>query len=380
MQPSRRNALVAGLGAFSAATFARFAAAQDGLAAARAALAPRGPVDQALASLAREDRFAGVALASIGGAPVLACAYGLADRERGVAHSLDTRFNIASAGKMFTAVAIGQLIERGVLALEDSAVRHRPDLADTLPASVTIADLLGHTSGLGSYFASPLWAERGGAIRNVEDYLALVRGERIAPDYDGGFRYSNSGYIVLGAIIEAVTGRDYYEHVRAHVFAPAGMTRTNYPVFGEAADDLAIGYENGCAMRPPSQCTPHPWAPIASAPGRGGPAGGGVSTAPDFDRFAQALRDGRLLGARLLARMRAERTRPDRPGGPLDAYGLGFGRLSVGGRMTWGHNGGTVGFAAQLDIVEDAPITLIVLTNQDGALRPAVAALRRALS
>lgn len=378
MTLSRRTALFSFAAASIGATIS--ARAQNPAPSVRAALAPGSAADQALTRLSQEDRFSGVAFASIDGAPVLARAFGLADRNSGAPNTLATRFNIASMGKMFTAVAIGQLAERGHLSFEDSALRHRPDLSDMLPATVTIANLLAHTSGLGSYFGSPLWAERGGSVRSVDDYLALVRGERIAADYDGRYLYSNSGYVVLGAIIERVTRRDFYDVMRDDVFAPAGMTHTDYPLRGVTGEDLAVGHGNGCFARPRDQCEPQPWAPVTAGPGRGGPAGGSYSTASDLNAFASALRQGRLLRRDTFDAMKAPRTRFDLPGGPLDGYGMGFGRLTVHTHRTWGHNGGTPGWGAQIDCSEDVAINLVVLCNLDGGQRPASAALRRALA
>lgn len=370
-----RRALLAG---FTALSLAPHAAAQDRVGAARTALAPDGPVDRALAALASEGRFAGVAYASINGAPVLARAFGMANRERGEAHTVESRFNVASMGKMFTAVAIGQLIERGALGLDDPALRHRPDLSDCVPERATIAHLLSHTSGLGSYFGSPLWAERGGAARSIDNFLALIRHERVAPDYDGAYRYSNSGYVVLGAIIERVTRQDYYAHVSENVFARAGMRNSAFA--SHASPGLATGYSNGCFARPPSQCTPSAWTPTMIGAGRGSPAGGSYSTAPDMDAFAQALRTGRLMRAETFDLMKTARVQMPMQGGPLDAYCLGFGRLTVNGQALWGHNGGTIGWGCQMDCVETAPINLIVMTNQDAAQRPGSAALRQALA
>jgi CubicO group peptidase (beta-lactamase class C family) len=374
MSISRRTALTGLAGALIAPIMS--ARAQDW----RTKFAPGGEIDESLAALARRDRFSGVAYASVDGAPVLARAIGMADRERAAPNTLQTRFNIASMGKMFTAVAIGQLMEQGRLSFEDSAVRHRPDLNEVLPETVTIANLLSHTSGLGNYFASPLWAERGSQVRSVDDYFALVRRERIGAEYDGSYRYSNSGFVVLGAIIERVTGRDFYDVMRDMVFEAAGMTNTSYPVHTETAPDLAIGYENGCFARPPSQCTPRAWAPSRGGAGRGGPAGGCYSTAGDLDAFAQALRTGRLLRPETFNVMKAARSSLHVPGGPLDGYGLGFGRLTVSGHATWGHNGGTPSWGAQMDCLENAAINLIVLCNQDGGLRAATGALRLALA
>lgn len=376
MQTNRRT-LLTGFAALSLSGVATRAGAQDHMAAAREALAPQGAVAQALSELSIEDRFSGVAYASINGRRVFAHAYGMANRGRATPNMIDTPFNIASMGKMFTAVAIGQLIERGQLRLDDPAIRHRPDLADILPERVTVETLLTHTSGLGSYFGSPLWAERGGAARTIDDFLDLIGHERLDPAYDGSYRYSNSGFVVLGAIIERVTGDDFYSYVEENVFNRTRMRSTSYA--SHTDPNLATGYGNGCFARPPGQCTPGPWTPAAIGTGRGSPAGGAYSTAPDLDAFAQALRGGRLLRPETFNMMKAARIPMRMPGGPLDAYGLGFGRLTVNGRAVWGHNGGTVGWGAQMDCVEDEPINLIVLCNQDGAQRPASAALRQAL-
>ena len=370
-----------GLALFAAALSSGFsnAAAQDWLAQARTALAPGGPVEAAIDELARADRFSGVALAAIDGRPLLAKAWGAADRENDEPNKLDTRFNIASVGKVFTAVGIGRLVEAGEIRLDDPLSRRLPDFPREIGARITIEQLLAHTSGLGSYFASPLWQERRDTIRSVSDFVEMVRGETLQHEPGSAFSYSNSGYVLLGAVIERVTGMDYDTAMQRLVFEPAGMTHTGYPIFSENPDGVAIGYENGCFGRPPQQCTPSPWRDARPWWGaRGSPAGGGVSTARDLNAFVEALKANRLLRAETFAQWRAERSRMDRPGGPIDAYGLGIGRLTIHDRRTWGHNGGTPGAQAQIDVFENTPITLIVLSNQDGGQRPASTALRSA--
>lgn len=346
---------------------------------ARAALAPGGLVEGLIDGLAQQGRFSGVVLAAVEGRPLLHKACGLANRATGAPNRLDSRFNIASAGKMFTTVAIGQLIEAGRVGLDDPVARHIPDIRPDIGGRVTIRHLLTHSSGLGSYFASPLWNERRAGLASLDDFLALSAGEPLQFTPGERYEYSNSGFVLLGAVIQRVTGRDFYDAVQARVFDPAGMTGTGYPVWDDAAADLAIPYTNGCFMRPPDQCTPGDWQDARPMGGRrGSPAGGGVSTAGDLHRFVEALKGGRLLRPETLALMTAEQGRMTRQGGPIDAYGLGFGRLTVHGHPTWGHNGGTVGAQAQVDVFETGPLTLIVLSNQDGGQRPASSALRRA--
>lgn len=349
------------------------------LARARVALASGGLVEGLIERLVEQGRFAGVVLAAVEGRPLLHKAYGLADRAANRANALDTRFNIASAGKMFTTVGIGQLLEAGQLSLADRLVDHLPEFRPDIGERITIAQLLSHTSGLGSYFASPLWDERRGSLDTLEDFLALIEGEQLQFTPGERYEYSNSGFTLLGAVIQKHAGKDYYTAMQERVFAPAGMTGTGYPTREDASPDLAVPYTNGCFMRPATECTPGDWRDARPMGGRrGGPAGGGYSTARDLNAFAEALKGGRLLKPQTLNQLKAEQLKMTRRGGPIDATGLGFGRLTIHGQPSWGHNGGTVGAQAQLDIFENAPLTLVVLANQDEAQRPASAALRRA--
>lgn len=345
---------------------------------ARAALAPGGLVEGLIDRLVEQGRFSGVVLAAAEGRPLLHKACGLADRASNRANGLDTRFDIASAGKMFTTVGVGQLLEAGRLSLEDRLVDHLPEFRPDIGARITIAQLLSHTSGLGSYFASPLWDARRGSLDTLEDFLALIEGEELQFTPGERYEYSNSGFTLLGAVIQKHAGKDYYTAMQEQVFAPAGMTGTGYPTRDNASAGLALPYTNGCFGRAPNQCTPGDWRDATPVSGRrGGPAGGAFSTAGDLLAFVEALKSGRLLRPDTLNRLKAEQGRMTRQGGPIDAFAMGFGRLTVHGQPTWGHNGGTIGAQAQVDVFEDAPVTLIVLANQDGAQRPASAALRR---
>ncbi|KQY91285.1 serine hydrolase [Brevundimonas sp. Root1423] len=350
----------------------------DLTARAREALAPGGRIEALIDELAADGRFSGAVLGAVEGRPLLAKAWGQADRATGAANTVDTRFNIASMGKLFTTVGIAQLMEAGKLTLSDRLAAHLPDVSPAI-ADVTIEQLLLHSSGLGSYFGAPDWNARRAWIRTVADYRAMID-ER--PQFTPGerYEYSNSGFILLGAVIERLTGQDFYTAMQERVFAPAGMTRTGYPTLDETGD-LAVPYTNGCFARPPSVCTPGDWVDARPTSGvRGGPAGGGASTVRDLHAFTEALKTGRLIRPETLALFTAERGKMTRQGGPMDAWGLGFGRQTVHGLQTWGHNGGTPGAAGQLDVFETAPITLIVLVNQDPAQRPGTAMMRRAVA
>lgn len=366
MQITRRRVLGASL-AFTATVALPSRALADPSAATAEAT-------QALDALAAEDRFAGSVLVAVQGKPVLRRGWGLADRERGVANTPATRFNIASMGKMFTAVGVGQLVDEGRLDWSDKLSQHLPDFDPQVASRVTIHQLLTHTAGFGAYFASPGWPDAKDRVRTVSDFMALFRGEPLQFEPGSRYGYSNNGYVLLGAVIERLRGEDYYAAVRRRVLTPAGMDATGWPTEAELTSAHARGYTNGCAMRP--NCTPRPWTPFWG--GKGSPAGGGYSTVDDLLRFEQALRAGRLLKPATLQAMLEPKAPMDRPGGPQTAYGYGFGRLDIDGRPSWGHNGGTIGAGAQFDSVEDGSLTIVVLANQDGALRPALAALRKA--
>jgi CubicO group peptidase (beta-lactamase class C family) len=311
--------------------------------------------------LASSDEFSGVVLVAKGGKPIFSRAYGDANKERHVPNRLDTKFSLASMGKMFTAVAIAQLVEQGKLSYDDTVGKHLPDYPNKdVARKVTIHQLLTHTSGLGDFF-NERWKERRASLRTVKDYLDLFADKPLEFEPGTRWRYSNGGFVVLGAIIERVTGRDYYEYVAEHVFKPAGMARTGFFTPEESADDMATGYTTmGADDKPRS-------GPRRSnaehRPGRGNPAGGAWSTAGDLARFAEALRDGKLLDPRSAATL----TEP-MPGagmGPEEQYGYGFMSHTVHGHRAFGHFGGFPGVSTALEVYPDVSYTVVILSNYD---------------
>src|SRR5205085_2821805 len=195
-----------------------------------------------LDGLAKEDHFSGVVLIAKGGKPFFVKAYGLADKEKSLPNSPQTKFNLGSMNKMFTAVAIAQLAEQGKLSFDDKVGKFLPDYPNKDVASkVTIHHLLTHTSGLGSYWNARFDARRA-QIKAVADYLGLFADEPLLFEPGARFEYSNSGFIVLGAIIEKVSGESYYDYVRKHIYEPAGMKNTDAYQMTEATPNLAMGY------------------------------------------------------------------------------------------------------------------------------------------
>lgn len=304
--------------------------------------------------LSRSDDFSGTILLARNGEIEFRGAYGLADREAGRANTIDTKFSLASVPKMFTAVGILQLVEAGAISLDDTIGKHLPDYPNRTAAErVTIEHLLMHTSGIGNYWEA--MEKLGGArLDNHSDYLPLFANIPLEHEPGTAFSYSNGGYIVLGLIIEAVTGNNYYDHVQTAIFDKAGMQDTGYFRPDQAAPDLAKSY-----MR--SVEHPGEWDDMgARAEPRGSAAGGGYSTAGDLLRFAYALQEYRLLSPEMTDTFLQGRRET-----PVGNYGYGIIEQSLNGFRLLGHSGGHYGVAAELMIFPDLEIVFVVLSNGD---------------
>ena len=168
------------------------------------------------------DRFAGAVLMAKDGKPVFAEAYGLADREHKIANTLKTRFRIGSMNKMFTAVSILQLVQAGKLELTDPVGKYLTDYPNKdIATKVTIHQLLTHTGGTGDFFGPEFDAHRL-ELKTLQDYVTLY-GNR-PPKFEPGskWEYSNYGFLMLGVIVEKVSGQSYYDYVREHVLQTGG--------------------------------------------------------------------------------------------------------------------------------------------------------------
>jgi CubicO group peptidase (beta-lactamase class C family) len=247
-----------------------------------------------LDSLITAGEFSGVVLIAKDGAPVFERAYGFADREARIPNTIETAFNLGSINKFFTQIAIRQLANAGKLDVDSSLARAWPDYPNQdVARRVTIRQLLHHRSGVGgNIFGAPPGKTRGD-IRRLADYLPLFVNEPLQFEPGTNQRYSNAGYIILGLLIERLSGEDYYVYVRRHIYEPAGLTRTASWTVDSLPPNTAIGYTRGSQDAPPSA----PLGPnTALLPGRGSSAGGGYSTAHDLLRLINALRANKIPG------------------------------------------------------------------------------------
>lgn len=301
--------------------------------------------------LAASGRFSGTVLLARHGKILFARAYGEADRERHVPMTLDSQIRYGSLGKMFTAIALLQLVEAGKVDLDAPVAAYLPGYPNReFATKVKVRHLLTHESGAGGIDTVDIdWDGNRSGFKTLDDYVAHY-GDR-APEFEPGSKveYSNYAFIVAGKIVEAVTARDFYEVVQKQIFDPAGMTRTGYAPETVTLPGRAVPYteRDGALV---SVLDRYPW--------RGIPAGGGYSTVTDLFRFSEALRSGKLLSRDLLR----QATSPQN----LERwYGYGFITVGEPGTLRYGHGGDAPGSNASFTVFPESGWVTIALANRD---------------
>lgn len=308
------------------------------------------------------DKFSGAVLVAKDGVLIFKKAYGLASRAYNIPNRTDTKFNLGSMNKMFTAVAVAQLAEQGKLSFNDTIGKHLPDYPNKIVADkVTIHHLLTHTSGLSDYFNSKFEDSSRAKFKTVQDYLPLFVNDSLKFEPGAKWQYSNAGFMVLGAIIEKVSGQNYFDYVREHIYKPAGMTNTDaYEMDGDTPN-LATGYTNRVpkGMPTPTQRKNNIFLHVF----KGSPAGGGYSTVEDLLRFATALLGHKLLNAKSTDVILTGKT--NTPRGENEKYAYGFFEEIVNGQRQVGHGGAFSGINAELRMYPGNGYTVAVMSNYD---------------
>ncbi|MDJ0764646.1 MAG: serine hydrolase domain-containing protein [Myxococcota bacterium] len=306
-----------------------------------------------LAKLAKADIFSGTVLIAKDCKILFKKAYGKASKRFNVPNKIDTKFNIGSMNKMFTGVAIAQLVESDKLSFEDPLSKFVSE--EWLPKSITekirIKHLLTHTSGLGCYFNETFENSSRLLFRNIDDYKTLVKTDAIAFEPGTKFKYSNIGMFMLGVVIEKITGQTYFDYVRENIYKPAGMKNTDCYEMDRPVPNLAIGYtrsDDGWRNN------------IFDHVLKGAAAGGGYSTAPDLLAFDIALRNNKLLSAEMTDRVLSAKPELNAP-----IYGYGFFITDQPGDRRVGHGGGFTGIRALLRMYLDSGYTAVFLSNYD---------------
>ena len=302
-------------------------------------------IDKAAAA----GKFSGVWLWAKNGKALTSGARGKADREKGIDNTLNTRFRIGSMNKMFTAVATLQLVERGKLSLDDTLGKVLPDYPNTNVASrAKVRHLLSHTGGTGDIFGPEFEAHRL-ELKTLQDYVKLYGARDLQFEPGTKWEYSNYGFLLLGVLIEKVSGTSYYDYVADNVYKVAGMIDS-----GSEPESVEVANRSKGYMRDQFEMVSNE----PTLPWRGTSAGGGYATAGDLMKFAGALMSNKLLKAETLA----EATRPQFTTGD---YGFGFQVGRPDDARTYGHGGGAPGMNAILRVYPESGQAVIVLCNVD---------------
>lgn len=290
------------------------------------------------------EDFSGSVLVAQDGTTLLAKGYGLANREHEVANTPQTKFRLGSITKQFTAMAVLILAEQGKLTVDDPVSKHFPNAPEAWK-EITLHHLLSHTAGLPNFTNSPEYRRKWmlpsppseTIKRFIDQPLEFAPGEQ--------FRYSNSGYILLGEIIERVAGQSYAEFLRKQIFEPLEMKDSGYDTHNAVLPHRAAGYERneqGIANADYLHMTqPHA-------------AGALYSTVEDLYRWDQALNDGKLISKESLEKMYT-------PVKGNYAYGWQVTRRS--GRQQIAHGGGINGFSTYILRVPEEKLCVVVLSN-----------------
>lgn len=312
--------------------------------------------------LVEKDIFSGTVFLAKDGKVLFKGAYGLASKRFKIPNGIDTKFNLGSMNKMFTSVAVAQLVEKGKLSYEDPVGKYldKTWVQKETAEKVKIKHLLTHTSGLGSYFNKKYWDSSRLLYRSLEDYKPLIIDDK--PRFEPGtkWRYSNTGMFLLGAVIAKASGMDYFDYIRENIYKPAGMGNSDCFEMDRPVPNLAIGYvkkytETGSYWR----------NNIYDHVVKGGPAGGGFSTVEDLLAFARALRGNKLIGKESVELLTS--AKPDLNS---NTYGYGFIISEKGGERIVGHSGGFTGIRSTLRIFVKSGYTLAVMSNYSSGMTP----------
>ena len=349
MPASRSTVVLSGLAVFLAAGLSPVVAQQQR--PARAAL--QRTVDSLAASALREG-VAGISVGVVRGKDTLVMkGYGMADVENEVPATAQTVYRIGSITKQFTAAAVMQLVEQGKLSVDDTIGGRVPNL----PASwrkATIRHLLNHTSGIPSYTsAGPRWMSRMRIDLPHDSLLGIVANDSMDFPLGSQWRYNNTGYYLLGMVIERMTGRSYAEVVRDQLAQPLGLRTTMYcgtrPLIKRRAQGYQLDQEEKLVNAEPLSMN-QPFA-----------AGALCSTVGDLIAWQRALAGGRVVKPQSYAAMITPEGAASNRG-----YGYGLTKDSLAGRTRIQHGGGINGFNAMLQYFPSDTLSIAVLVNTNG--------------
>lgn len=272
-------------------------------------------------TLGSSGRFSGTILVAADGKPLVEGAWGEADREQKIPNTAETAYDVGSIGKLFTQIAILQLLEKGKLSLDDPFGKYLTSYPDPDVASkVTIRQLLLHSSGMGDIFDQS-GSENLGSMAELKDFLPLFAHKPLAFEPGSANLYSNAGYVVLGMVVEAISAENYFSYIKSHILEPAGMSRSGFFDRKHLPAFVAHSYQDGKDV-------------TGAQPERGCPAGGLQASAGDLLRLVQTINSGKLINKESVKLLREMIPHPPNAPLPSDetkltAYGIGGGAPGV---------------------------------------------------
>jgi CubicO group peptidase (beta-lactamase class C family) len=312
----------------------------------------RNKIEEIVQAEVEYDLFSGTVLVAENGRTIYSGAFGYADKDHRVPNELTTKFNVGSIGKVFTATLIMQMVQGRKLALTDPLSKYLPDCPYPQKDRIQIRHLLNHSSGLANYMEHPDYESMKPTLRQVADVLPLIYDQEPLFEPGEDHSYSNSAFVVAGAVIESVTGMNYRDYLTQQILDPLAMEDTDLVYAEQVVPNRATGYTR--------LGIDHYRVDVFGEP----PAfsdGGLYSTVGDLLKFDQALYGEDLLTEKYKEMMFT-------PEGPDRYSGYGWGVIPWGGTLVLMHSGGCPGFNADFRRYPEKGSTLIVLSNYyDGA-------------
>jgi CubicO group peptidase (beta-lactamase class C family) len=324
-------------------------------------------IDSLVDASSQIDQFSGSILIAKNGIVIYEKIAGLADNENMIPNTEKTSFSIASVGKVFTATLITKFVESGRLKLDEPVSTYLPGISIPNMNKITIHHLLSHTSGLGNYMGHADYPNMLNKQLQIDDVIPLISEQPLLFDEPGlRHEYSNSGFIVLGKILENVVGKKYEEILGEMILKPLSMTSTKFSVDRKNEKDIAIGYRKSSPRGEWESTINFFPVPLSD--------GGIFTTSKDLLKFDQDLFSGKILQKETLEKMIQIHSEGEQPGFGKIAYGYGLMLGNFKNQVkSAGHNGGSSGYNAEyrhylMDV--DTSYTIIILSNHERVIRP----------
>ncbi len=317
-----------------------------------------------ITELVKQDKFSGVVVILKNDSTIYRGAFGNASKEFNSPNTFSTAFNLASMTKMFTGIAIAQLVEQKKLSFNDLITKYLSDLPDSVVKDVTVYNLLTHTSGLSSYWTEEFHQSNHAKYRMLDDYLPFIKKDKQQFKPGTQWAYSNTGYMLLGLIIEEVSGMNYFDYIKKNIFERAGMLNADFYESDIPNKNVAFAYTRYNRYK---NDTTNYYNTFFIAPVKGSPAGGAYASGEDLAHFVHSLMSNKLVSKKFTDTVTLGKVAYGKPE-QQKKYAFGFANQIVNDKLIIFHDGGANGISTDIDIYPELGYTVIVLCNYDDPL------------